>query len=133
MFIEATELGDMLMASDLPVLQGMEIPYENSTGLEDYCGQAWTLTFYMELLAAAPSQPQHIPQGSNESMHWPDPDIWQHSWSWRRAYCAGNTSLDAANVGDITQQNLGNDLDTAYLLLPLAQVKNKKPWLGERP
>lgn len=38
-----------------------------------------------------------------------------------RAHCAGNTSLSAVNVGDITQQNLLNDLDAAYILLPIVR------------
>ena len=47
----------------------------------------------------------------------------RHTWSWRRVFCAGNRSLQAVNVGDITQQNLGNDLDTAYLFPSLADVR----------
>lgn len=47
----------------------------------------------------------------------------EYTWSWRRSHCAGNTSLSAVNVGDVTQQNLGNDMDAAYLLLRPAAAK----------
>lgn len=46
------------------------------------------------------------------------------------SYCAGNTSLNAVNVGDITQQNLLNDLDSAYLLLSLNDTLHQRPWMG---
>jgi hypothetical protein len=54
----------------------------------------------------------------------------RHTWSWRRAFCAGNRSLSAVNVGDITQQNLGNDLDTAYLLPPMEAVRAEATGVG---
>lgn len=48
----------------------------------------------------------------------------------RRSYYQNNASLYAVNVGDITQQNLLNDLDAAYLLLPLNIAKQQRPWQG---
>jgi hypothetical protein len=50
-FIEATELADVLLSArpPLPWAQGVETPYENSTTTDSTCGQAATLTFYMEL------------------------------------------------------------------------------------
>ena len=137
-FIEATELGDVLATSGLPFAQGIEVPHENSTALESGCGQAATLTFYMELLDSAPAMPDPAPAGGAAGGGWPDPQSfadgggWRHSWSWRRSFCAGNTSLFASNVGDITQQNLGNDLDTAYCLLNLEDTRAEaaKGWRG---
>ena len=49
-FVEATELGDVLVTSGLPFAQGMEAPDEDNFTLIDNCGQAATLTFYMTLL-----------------------------------------------------------------------------------
>ena len=41
--IEATEFGDVLMTAGLPVAQGIEVPAENSTSYQSYCGQASTV------------------------------------------------------------------------------------------
>lgn len=42
--VEATEFGDVLMTAGLPVAQGIEIPAENSTSYQSYCGQASTVS-----------------------------------------------------------------------------------------
>ena len=122
-FIEATELGDVLATSGLPWLQGIETPFENSSTVDTHCGQAATLTFYATLLASpapAPS-PSHpaLPPGNDAGQPFGPLSLsaFEHTWTWRRSFCASNRSLFAVNVGDITQQNMGNDLDTAYLLL----------------
>ena len=61
-------------------------------------------------------------------------EAFRHTWSWRRALSGANKSLAAVNVGDITQQNLGNDLDTAYLFPPLeavrAEAASAEGWRG---
>jgi hypothetical protein len=131
-FIDATELGDVLVTSGLPFAQGVESPNETDFTTQSTCGQAWTLTFYLERLAEAPAVPTPVPAGSDEGGGWPDPSSfdWQFSWSWRRSWCNGNRSLDAANVGDVTQQNLGNDLDTSYVLLSSQDAAAQSPWQG---
>eukprot|EP00039_Didymoeca_costata_P030882 m.31913 g.31913 ORF g.31913 m.31913 type:complete len:681 (+) comp8360_c0_seq1:75-2117(+) len=127
-YIEATELGDMLTTGRFDYVQGYETPLENSTTVDSHCGQAQTLTFYMELLNAAGPMPS-FPAGGDEGVPFEDPKAfvqsgaWQHTWSWRRSFCSGNRSLSAINIGDITQQNLGNDLDTAYLFLDLDDTR----------
>ena len=140
-FIEGTELGDVLATSGLPFAQGVEVPDETSTEYEN-CGQAQTLTFYLQLLPpGAPSAPApRVPAGGGEgegfprnASAWataPDPRYpqyihghWRGAFTWRRAYCAGpNRSLFAVNDGDISQQNSGNDLDSAYLFPTRAAV-----------
>ena len=127
-FIEATELGDVLATAGLPWLQGVETPLENSSAVDPRCGQAATLTFYATLLPpgqpAPPPSPEHpaLPPGSG-AFESTTREAFEYTWTWRRSYCAGNTSLAAVNVGDVTQQNLGNDLDDAYLLLPPAAAR----------
>ncbi len=49
-FIDATELADVLVTGGIPFAQGFEVPTETSNETNPSCGQAWTLTFYMELL-----------------------------------------------------------------------------------
>ena len=138
-FVEATELGDVLATSGLPFLQGIETPHENSTRVLDVnCGQAATLTFYAARVARGDPMPPPAPShGSSEGKPWKvnlTGSDFRHTWSWRRAFCASNRSLDAVNVGDITQQNLGNDLDTAYLLVSIAdaraQALSAEGWRG---
>jgi len=136
-FIEATELADVLVTGNFSWTQGAETPRENSTSSSDgRCGQAWTLTFYMELLAAPPAEPHVVPPGSAEGSPWPSwepsgPKSWAfRTWNYRRSHCAGNRSLDAVNVGDVSQQNLGNDLETAYVPLPSSAVAAQRPWAG---
>lgn len=60
-FVEATEFGDVLLTAGLPATQGVESPAENSSTTLDQCGQAATLTFYMEVLAQAPLKPDPAP------------------------------------------------------------------------
>ncbi len=128
----------MLATSGLEFLQGIETPEENSTTVDSTCGQAATLTFYAELLDHTPPEPpQPLPVGNGAGAPWTKnltEGEFRHTWSWRRSFCAGNRSLNAVNVGDITQQNLGNDLDTAYLFPSLADVraeaKSKEGWRG---
>ena len=69
-FIEATELGDVLATSGLPFAQGLEYPLENSTKYEN-CGQAQTLTFYMTLLQSPEVAPPLVPAGGDEGIAFP--------------------------------------------------------------
>ena len=88
-FIEATELGDVLATSGLEFLQGIEAPYESSAGLVSRCGQASTLTFYAQLFPQpAPQPPQPLPAGNGAGAPWTKllSDVeFRHTWSWRRA------------------------------------------------
>jgi hypothetical protein len=118
----------------------VETPFENSSAVDTGCGQAATLTFYATLLPpgqpASPPSPEHpaLPAG-NGAFENTTKEAFEKTWTWRRSHCAGNTSLFAVNVGDVTQQNLGNDLDDAYLLLPpeaaLAQMAAAAGGTGE--
>ena len=138
-YIEATELGDVLSTAGLPWLQGVETPLENSSAVDAGCGQAATLTFYATLLPegqpAPPPSPEHpaLPAGNDAGLPFSTMSRagFEHTWTWRRSYCAGNTSLAAVNVGDVSQQNLGNDLDSAYLLLPPAAARAQAAQLAQ--
>jgi hypothetical protein len=63
-FVDATEFGDLILTADLAVAQGVEAPLESSDpGSMDLCGQASTITFFMELLEKPPSTPDPAPPG----------------------------------------------------------------------
>ena len=139
-YIEGTELADVLATAGLPFAQGVEVPDETSMSCEN-CGQAQTITFYMELLAAPVPTPM-VPVGGGEGFHFPNGSAytanpfgrsqWRSGWTWRRSFCAGNRSLFAVNEGDISLQCSGNDLDSAYLFPTKAAVlaEIKSGWRG---
>eukprot|EP00730_Choanoeca_flexa_P013337 TRINITY_DN5212_c0_g1_i2.p1 TRINITY_DN5212_c0_g1~~TRINITY_DN5212_c0_g1_i2.p1 ORF type:complete len:656 (+),score=135.69 TRINITY_DN5212_c0_g1_i2:31-1998(+) len=136
-FVEATEFGDMLVSGDFDYAQGIEIPDETSTLLDSTCGQVWTTTFYMSLAEQAPANPTPVPAGDAGGLPFSptqSAEAWHHGWEWRRSWCNGDRDTECGfnntNVGDVTQQNLGNDLDTAYILLPIQDVKAQRPWKG---
>ena len=134
-YIEATELADVLLSAKppLPWAQGVETPTEESKTTDSTCGQASTITFFMELLpsnkkspAAAPAN-DSWPAGSpfcfgecakNFSTDWARG--WEYDWTYRRCFvgAGGDHATRVTNEGDITQINYMNDLDTSFLFLP---------------
>jgi hypothetical protein len=137
--VDATEFGDVLMTAGLTVGQGVERPLESSApGSDDQCGQAATLTFFMQLVETAPSTPDPTPAGSTAGGKnfsavgccCPDFDSavshelggmsdsagtsrgscdYRGIWSYRRAVARnGSQPWNEVNVGDISQQNWGN-------------------------
>jgi hypothetical protein len=92
-FIEGTELGDVLATSGLPFAQGVEVPIENSSTYEN-CGQAETLTFFMELLpkGGAPVLPMQpaVPAGGGEGFPFPNASEWTGKPSGSPSYAHGH-------------------------------------------
>jgi hypothetical protein len=147
-FLEATEFGDVLATGaaepglELPFVQGIEEPREDSRSTDDQCGQAATLTFFTRIAdATEPPVSPPVPAGSegdgtpfdipNDGNQRPLPTPWQWDdvFTYRRARRGSATppgSRSAAAhggqvyVGDLSQQNWGggNDLEGAYLWLP---------------
>ena len=135
-FVEASELGDVLMTAGLQCGQGVERPLELSApGSDDQCGQGATNTFYMELLSSP--RPDPAPRGgtaggkpfSTAGCCCPGSGECDYRgiWTYRRAAAVVPGGDADINVGDVTQQNWGNpsgnDLDNAYLLLPLEAAR----------
>lgn len=48
--VDATEYGDVLVLAGAAFHQGVETPMESSTNTLDTCGQAFTFTFYIQVL-----------------------------------------------------------------------------------
>lgn len=120
--IEATEFGDVLATgAGLPLAQGIEAPFENSTASQTYCGQAITIPFSVLYSKDPAPSPDPVPAGSAEGAPWGSQGLsWHRVWTYRRSVSPPNTSIDEVRVGDISCQNVGggNDLDNAYPFLP---------------
>ena len=94
-FVEATEFGDVLVTGaaepglQLPFVQGVEVPQEDSRATDDQCGQAATLTFYTRIanVTEPPASPP-VPAGSTgDGTPFDIPDDGEHSalkapWEW---------------------------------------------------
>lgn len=141
--IDATEFGDVLMTAKLTVGQGVERPSELSPpGSDDQCGQAATLTFFMELLDTPPTTPDPAPPGGTagganfSAVGCCCPTTVSNSgqcdyrgiWSYRRAVSRKSApSWSEINAGDVSQQNWGNpsgnDLDNGYMFVSLDDAR----------
>ena len=131
--IEATEFGDVLMTSGVPVAQGPETPYENSTQYQSYCGQGTTIPFFMSY--AYDVQPDNWPAGNNAGLPFSNGNYsWARIWTYRRSYGLNNNDFDHYSQGEISNQNWGggNDFDNGYLFYSLntLQSQNNVNWLG---
>ena len=137
--IEATEWGDVLLTAGLAAGQGVERPAETSApGSDSTCGQAATLTFFMEKLDSDAPAPDPAPKGGTAGgapfsstgcccPHLGDGEVEgaaggartdnckpETIWSYRRAYSRDDGPMHLpptyfeVKVGDVSQQNWGN-------------------------
>lgn len=124
--IEATEFGDVLMTAGLTTAQGAEAPLENSTSYTETCGQGTTIPFFMSYAYEQQPTPDPTPGGNGEGEPFSvNPDGWTRVWTYRRSLSIDNSTIDQVVQGEISNQNwgAGNDYDTGYLFLPLAQAR----------
>lgn len=131
--IEATEFGDVFGAGQLPFAQGIEALNETDSTLIDYCGQGTTIDFYLSYgLAPAPT-PDPFPPGDGEGEPFDYKNYpWSMVWSYRRVVSLPNASDTQVVPGETSLQNWagGNDYDTGYLFLPIADALAQQPWKG---
>jgi hypothetical protein len=136
--VEASELGDVLYTARLPHTQGAELPTEASLeGADDGLTQSACFTFFMQLLAAAPSQPDPAPAGAagplpfwqtlcccsgGAAIPGTQNCSWSGIWSFRQTTkgAGGPSGIKGVNVGDVSMQNWGhgNDMAAASLFIP---------------
>jgi hypothetical protein len=146
-FIDASIVGDVLVNSGANFTQGAEYPHETSTTADPSCGLAATLVYFMKAGLRGSSSSgqgncvQHPPAGNDEGIpfpfqQWAQDGQWRMSWTYRRGVCNSTTTCGMfdINPGDVTQQNWINDLDSAYLLLPMLSGNEsypiQRPWRG---
>lgn len=149
--IEATELGDVLMTSGVPVHQGVEIPTEDGKELLDQCGQSNIFPFFMQYNENPPQNPWIPPPGcppctppSSQGHTGPNKECchywveqqgvtsWAMVWTYRRALATKDKSIYVVNPGDISQQNWGAQDSAKYIFLSLEEAKKqvKTGWKG---
>ena len=120
--IEATEFGDVLSTgASLPLAQGIEAPFENSTASITSCGQAMTYPFSVLYSAAPAPSPDPVPPGDAEGEPWGSQgQTWERVWTYRRSLSKPTATIDDVFAGDISCQNIGggNDAINVYPFLP---------------
>jgi FAD dependent oxidoreductase len=136
--IEGTEFGDVLMTGNIPTSQGIETPYENSTTYTSYCGQGFTIPFYVTYSTSLAPSPDPVPAGSPEGLPYGQQGLsWFRDWSYRRVH-APNATDGQASPGETSVINVGggNDFDNGYFFYPLgspeleAQLSAPGNWRG---
>lgn len=111
--VDATELGDVLVLSGAPYLQGVEVGDGSATTANDTCGQAFVYPFVMQfgdvnggasLSAPVPDHPEFYGFGVYD---------WERIWKYRRVRGSGDRTR-----GQLSAQNWnpGNDYPYRYLL-----------------
>ena len=116
--IDATELGDVLVLSGAPYMQGVEIAEGSTKAYDDRCGQAISEPFVMRYEASPVSDsdvPTYAPEVPN-SYYGYEGHNWQYVWRYRRLKAAGQG--DGPFAGDLSSMNwrLGNDYAFGYFL-----------------
>jgi hypothetical protein len=131
MFIEASELGDLLVLSGASYIQGQELPTSNSTILQT-CGQAISYPFSVEMISKPlkTSTPEHTTQPHSLDIN-KSRFSWERIWSYRRV--KGDGPFDSIIDGEVSIQNWesGNDYKDGYVFLSKDQTNNQiADWHG---
>jgi hypothetical protein len=105
--VEATEFGDVLVLSGVRVAQGVETPLENSTGYDQFCGQATTVCFWQSWGSSPAPDPDPTPgQGLvPPSPHLQNASSLNQSLTWRRSVASNKDDLHRPYPGDTAMLN----------------------------
>merc|ERR1712159_754667 len=123
-FVEASELGDLLATAGVETRLGVETPDEGSNSTDSACLQSATFPFFMSL-SSSTSTP--VPEGSDLGIPFSLGRFsWSKVWTYRRSFSATRSGRIA--VGDTTQQNWGQGND--YIESALFLDENQSPWAG---
>ncbi len=127
-FVDATELGDVLALADAPYLQGVETVDGSFETRDDRCGQATVFPLIARYHATAQSEPASPLPVDHPSFYGLGRFTWDQVWSYRRV-------VDAAGglAGDYSLQNWnpGNDYAFGYLLTSRAATAAQRgDWRG---
>ncbi len=127
--IDATELGDVLVLSGAPYLQGAEVLDGTTELADDRCGQAAVVPFAMKYHTGPRTEPPVPLPTEHRDFYGLGAHSWERIWSYRRIIKAPGQAL----YGDVTLQNWnpGNDFPFGYLLLGAAATEAQRSnWQG---
>ncbi len=126
-FIDATELGDVLALSDAPYLQGVETVDGSFEIQDDRCGQASVFPLVARYNASAQSEPANPFAVDHPAFYSLGTTTWDRVWTYRRVI----DGTGSGYAGDFSLQNWnpGNDYAYGYLLQSRAATQGAD-WTG---
>ncbi len=128
-FIDATELGDVLALADAPYLQGVETVDGSFEVQDDRCGQATVLPLIARYHDGPRSEPGNPFPVDHPSFYALGNFTWDRVWTYRRVLDGSGAGL----AGDHSLQNWnpGNDYAFGYLLTSRADTAAQRgDWKG---
>jgi hypothetical protein len=127
--IDATELGDVLVLSFAPYLQGAEASDGSTETKDELCGQATVMPFVMRYDANAGTEPPNPFAVDHPDFYSIGKYTWDQVWRYRRLVDGSGSGY----VGDRSLQNWnpGNDYNYGYLFLKReATEAQRDDWAG---
>ncbi len=129
-FIDATELGDVLVLADAPYMQGVETVDGSPEAFDDTCGQATVFPLVVRYETGPRSEPPNPFPVDHPSFYDLGSFTWDRVWTYRRILDGPHTS---GNYNDFSLQNWnpGNDYAFGYLLASKAEAAAQRGhWRG---
>jgi hypothetical protein len=126
--VDATELGDVLVLSGAPYLQGVETSDGSTEISSDTCGQATVFPFVMRYNSAAVADNALPVQPDHPDFYGVGNSSWDKIWTYRRVKGSG-----AVAAGQLSNQNWnpGNDYAYGYLFKSKSSAANEvSDWRG---
>lgn len=129
--IDGTEFGDILVLSNAAFRQGVEVPTEDSSTVNDICSQRFTIPFYIKY-EQNPSDFDQTPLKHYGSYSL-DNKHWGRVWSYRRSHSTSGGAFHEAHKDEVSNQNWshGNDFYDKPLFLTVQETnKEISDWKG---
>ncbi len=128
-FIDATELGELLALSDAPYLIGVEQPGEDPITQNERCGQAFTFTFVIKFDEQPVADPLTSPSPPHPDFYDLKEYTWDKVWTYRRL----RNTQNANYYGQLSMQNWnpGNDYPFRFLFKSKTDTaEEQSDWYG---
>jgi hypothetical protein len=126
--IDATELGDVLVLSGAPYLQGVETSDGSTEISSDTCGQATVFPFVMRYNSEAVADNALAVEADHPDFYGVGNSSWDKIWTYRRVKGSGGVA-----AGQLSNQNWnpGNDYAYGYLFKSKSSAANEvSDWRG---
>lgn len=128
-FIDATELGDLLALSGAPYMQGVEVVDGSPDALDDTCGQATVFPLIARYHGSAQAEPGNPLPVDHPGFYGLGRFTWDQVWRYRRV--SDGAGAGYANDYSLQNWNPGNDYPYGYLLVDKATAAAQRAdWRG---